>query len=308
MSLIQDIQLATITPNYDIPTLLRMCKLLAARISYNDLEEWVDRELNGYQNKQALPDYRIATVTSYGSFASYSHQLNKLQIPVTVLPEELQDNFRYTYMTAGVSFYVGLLSNDKADKVLQYPWPIVTTMKYVSRSFVDMDCLSAWQEIPCALISRLLDSIKTRVLGFAIDLEREAPNAGELPIGSSPPLSSEKMTQIFNTNISGNVSNLSNSGRDFSQNTESSVHHNNWGSLEYFLLQNGLTSDNISELKDQVDALSYLQEGVERESKVRKLADSLSKKAVSSVVGVSVEVISSSFAKAIASYLGFPMP
>lgn len=68
---------------------------------------------------------------------------------------------------------------------------------------------AAWKEIPVGAIFRLFDSIKTRVLGFAIDLEREAPDAGDSPIGSHP-VSQEKLNQFFINNIAGPVGNLSN--------------------------------------------------------------------------------------------------
>jgi hypothetical protein len=42
MSLIHDIQAAAIARDHDVPTLLRMCKLLAARISHQAFGEWID--------------------------------------------------------------------------------------------------------------------------------------------------------------------------------------------------------------------------------------------------------------------------
>ena len=68
MSLIHDIQAVAISQTTDVPTLLRMCKLLAARISHQRFGEWVDQELNGYPTVESLPDYRVVRVDSYGSF------------------------------------------------------------------------------------------------------------------------------------------------------------------------------------------------------------------------------------------------
>jgi hypothetical protein len=117
MSLIHDIQAASISQDSDIPTLLRMCKLLAARISHQEFAEWVDRELNGYPTIKELPDYRVVRVDSYGSFIGSFSRADKLQIPVTVLPKEIQDQYRNAYMGSSISAYTALLSGDKSGSV-----------------------------------------------------------------------------------------------------------------------------------------------------------------------------------------------
>lgn len=115
MSLIHDIQAAAIAKDSDIPTLLRMCKLLAARISHQEFADWVDRELNGYPSVKDLPDYRVVRVDSYGSFIGTFARADKLQIPVSVLPEELQEPYRNAYMGSSISAYTALLSGGKIE-------------------------------------------------------------------------------------------------------------------------------------------------------------------------------------------------
>ncbi|WP_230848514.1 AbiTii domain-containing protein [Pseudomonas amygdali] len=190
MSLIHDIQAAAIAKDHDVPSLLRMCKLLAARISHQAFADWVEHELNGYPNVSELPDYRIVQVDSYGSFTGTFYQANKLQIPVSVLPTELRERYRHAYLGSSISAYVALLAEGGSGSV-QEPWPVAHAIHYASKLTPDMRCYQAWKEIPIGAIVRLIDSVKNRVLGFAIDLEREAPDAGELPVGSQP-LSGEK--------------------------------------------------------------------------------------------------------------------
>jgi hypothetical protein len=177
MSLIHDIQAASIAEHSDIPTLLRMCKLLAARISHKEFAEWVDKELNGYPTIKELPDYRMVQVDSYGSFVGSLSRAGKLQIPVSVLPEELQEQYRHAYMGSSISAYTALLTGKSAGSV-QEPWPVGLAVHNASTLTPDMQCVSAWKEIPIGAIVRLMDSVKTRVLGFAIDLERGHPLAG----------------------------------------------------------------------------------------------------------------------------------
>ena len=303
MSLIHDIQAASISKDFDIPTLLRMCKLLAARISHLEFAEWVDRELNGYPSIEGLPDYRVARVESYGSFIGPFSRADKLQIPLSVLPKEIHELYRNAYMRSGISFYTELLSGDISDR-LQESWPVGLAVRNASKLTPNMQCISAWKEIPTGVIVRLMDSVKTRVLDFAIDLEREAPNAGELPIGSQPPLSREKMTQIFNTNIAGNVANVANASSDFSQSSAVTVEYGNWKLLEARLLELGVTADDTDGLKADLDRDSVATDDTERTKTASTWIGRLTGKAANGAAGVAIEVAATGIAKAIAAYLG----
>ena len=303
MSLIHDIQAAAISQTTDVPTLLRMCKLLAARISHQQFGDWVDRELNGYPNIDSLPDYRVVEVNSYGTFIGPYARANRMQVPVFVLPEEFHEHFRNAYMGSSISVYAALLEGDKTARI-EEPWPLAAAIHHASKVMRNMECLAAWKEIPIGAVVRLLDSVKTRVLGFAIDLEREAPNAGDMPIGSQPPLSSEKMTQIFNTNISGNVGNVSNSGERFAQ--TAMVHAGNWEALAEQLVALGLRPVDFQEMRSEFDQAVTSGDDEEKSRVAGTWIGRLATRAMAGAAGVGIEVATAGVAKAIATYLGIP--
>ncbi|BAL94321.1 AbiTii domain-containing protein [Rubrivivax gelatinosus] len=303
MSLIHDIQAAAIAQNSDIPTLLRMCKLLAARISHTEFAEWVDRELNGYPRVEDLPDYRVVRVDSYGSFIGSFSRADKLQIPVSILPEELQDSFRHAYMGSGISAYTDLVSNNKSGSA-QEAWPVSLAVHHASKITPGMQCVSAWKEIPIGAIVRLMDSVKTRVLGFAIDLEREAPNAGELPIGSAPPLTRERMTQIFNTNIHGNVGNIANASTGVNQSSAQSIEAGDWPMLQKRLIELGINIEDANSLRDDLDRARASTSPDQKTTTLSTWLGRLVGKAASGASGVGIEIASAGIAKALAMYLG----
>ena len=177
------------------------------------------------------------------------------------------------------------------------------TVHNASKLTPNMQCVSAWKEIPKGAIVRLMDSVKTRVLGFAIDLEREAPNAGELPIGSQPPLSYEKMTQIFNTNITGNVGNVANASSGVNQ-SSIAVDQGNWQSLQAHLQVLGLTDEDTSGLKTDLEHAVATGSQEVRTKTASTWIGRLAGKAATSAAGVGIEVAATGVAKAIAAYLG----
>jgi hypothetical protein len=304
MSLIHDIQAAAISQTTDVPTLLRMCKLLAARISSRELAAWVEHELNGYPTVDALPDYRVVQVDSYGTFIGPFSKANKLQIPVSTLPVELQEQYQHAYMGASISVYVGLLEGGTGGSV-QEAWPVGLAVHHASKIASQMQCIAAWKEIPLGAIVRLLDSVKTRVLGFAIDLERESPDAGELPIGSQPTVSPEKMTQIFNTNIAGHVGNLSNAGTSVSQSAVIQVMPGDWQSLQGRLAELGLSHQDLEGLQADLDRASAADTASKSQT-ASSWIGRLTGKAAAGAAGIGVEVAAAGIAKAIAAYLGLP--
>ena len=69
MSLLREIQDAAVNSEVELATLLRKCKVLAARLGNGEFKSWVDNELDGYKSPDGLPDYRVLTVNSKGHFA-----------------------------------------------------------------------------------------------------------------------------------------------------------------------------------------------------------------------------------------------
>lgn len=301
MSLIQDIQAAAISQTTDVPTLLRMCKLLAARISYPQLNEWADRELNGYPDVKSLPDHRVLRVHSYGTFHGGFRQVNRLQIPVSILPEKLQERFGHAYLGSSISVYAELVIGNTTGRV-EEPWPVEVALHHASKLTNDMQCVAAWKEIPVGAVIRLLDSVKTRILDYAIDLEREAPDAGETPIGSQPPLSSERMTQIFNNTINGNVGNISNSGENFTQNA--SIQLGNWDSLTKQLTSLGLKPADFEGMQSELDDAIATKDEKEKSAKASSWISRLTMKAIEGASGVGIEAAAGGIAKAIGAYVG----
>jgi len=286
MPLIRDIQAATISKDTDVPTLLRMCKLLAARLGNEQFAQWVEHELNGYPDIQSLPEYRKVNVRSYGSFHSQFKQAPRLQIPISVLPEKLRDTYGNAYMVRGVSAYMNLVRADKNETLVE-DWPMELAVHFASKVAVDMQCISAWKEIPVGAIFTLLDSVKTRILGFVIDLERESSDAGDSPIGSHT-VSQEKLTQIFNTNITGPVGNLSNASSSFWQAANLSVQSGDWASLNRYLQSLGLSASDLQGLQADLDEEKRSGKSANEalEGKPRNWIEKLSAKAIAAYLGL----------------------
>lgn len=200
MTLLRDIQATASDDKVNLSVLLRKCKVLAARLGNMAFKQWVENELNGYDDSENLPDYRILTVTSQGNFISPTgEKLTNIDISMENLPEHLRGGLGHLFLHQSANAMQTLLENDE-DNTAREIWSpaIVTSLGGdIYQGFV---CLQAWKVIPISSIIAALDTIRSKILNFALEVEAEAPDAGEAPTNTNP-VPQNKLHDIFNRYI-----------------------------------------------------------------------------------------------------------
>lgn len=303
MPLLQDIQKAAIDAKSDLPTLLRMCKLLAVRLGNEEFEHWVDSELNGYSDRKTLPEYRILSVQSYGNFDGTFRSANEMQISLTILPEQLREVYGHAYFLQGISALVTMV-NDPDGRDLIEEWPVGVAVKYASKQMVDMQCIAAWKRVPRAAVVSVVDAVRNRILGFALEIEKRAPEAGESPLNLYP-LPQETVTQIFHTNITGNVQNVAAGSMNVRQQATITVEQDNFEQLEAALLNVGLVPDDVKSLKRAIQKDREEQVTEKLGGEKGKWLQKVLSKAASGGLKATVDVASSAIVKALSQYFGW---
>ncbi|AUV54229.1 hypothetical protein B1209_17100 [Raoultella planticola] len=217
MSLLREIQNAAIDSNIDLASLLRKCKVLAARLGNKEFKEWVEKELSGYPSEIDLPDYRKFHVNSKGVFVgSFGRMLKNADIIIHMIPEEYREHLEYHYNLSSVAELESLVKNSDG-ALAQVPWASTVAVHFGRGMYDGMECLQAWKVIPITKIAGILDIIRTKILNFALEIESEEPDAGEALMNSNL-LSQEKVQNVFNTYITGNVQNVATGSHQFTQN------------------------------------------------------------------------------------------
>lgn len=219
MSLLRQIQDAAIDSSVDLPTLLRKCKVLAARLGNEDFKRWIDNELSGYDKKEDLPEYRILNVNSKGHFGGpFGSGLRNADIPLMCLPEDFRESLGHSYMMQPVAAMASSVASGKSG-TLQEPWNPDLVAHFGNRIYERMVCMQAWKVIPASAIVAALDTVRTRVLNFVLEIEAQNPAAGEA-MSNEKPVPQETVQHIFNTYITGDVQNLSSGSTNVSQNAK----------------------------------------------------------------------------------------
>jgi hypothetical protein len=253
MSLLQQIQESAIDGSTPLPTLLRQCKLLAARLGNLEFSAWVDSELNGYNSADNLPSYRKVKVNSKGHFAgSCGSEIRNAYIPRSCIDENFRESLQYChFMQSAASMEYLVLSDKRKAGGVQEIWPPDLVVHVGENIYKDYHCVQAWKEIPMPMVIAAVDAIRSRILGFVIEIEAENPLAGDSHISLNP-LSQERVTQIFLTNIAGNVGNVATGSSNFSQSADLSVNKNDFESLANYLHGHQIEDSDIQELRTAI--------------------------------------------------------
>jgi len=216
MSLLRQIQDSASSGEVSTTILLRKCKILSVRLASSELENWIDNELGGYSDDDKLPEYRvIPPAESKGHFIGPAgRQLRNASIPSAVLEPMVQEAVESMSLTQALPLYEDLLRNDCT--TYQIPWPS-NVLVYVGRKIIPgYNCLQAWKILPRSALVNVVETVRNRILNFALEVEGVNPEAGEAPIGSQP-IADRIVHQIVHQNFYGSVGNVATACHEFQQ-------------------------------------------------------------------------------------------
>lgn len=304
MTLLQQIRTEAVDSGGDLSALLRKCMVLAARLRHPGFSEWVRSELNGYPDRESLPAYREFDSEAYGDFGGpFQSAIKNAPIPAVCVPEDLRElAFRETYLE-GVSTLADIVS--RADEqTLRRPWPadLIALMQRrpIYKGYV---LASAWRLVSVANLVGILDTIRNRILSFALEIEAEAPDAGEAqPDGTA--LSPETVAQVFNTFVMGDLSNLAVGSGSTEQTSVTVVSEGDWENLQKHLSAMGIQPTDIEALKEALEEEPTIRSKSSFGAKVSTWLGKMVSKSAQGVWKVGTSVASQVLTKALLGYYG----
>lgn len=176
---------------------LRNCLVLAYELKNQRLKKWVNEELDGYAESDLVPEYRHIRITAKGTFlGSFGAQINDQPLPSSTLKVEHRGWATNAILKEPIAAYEFVTD---VNATLSIEWPPDLTAKY-QKSFIDGYILNrAWQDIPAPAVIALVDTVRNRVLRFALEIKEELGMAGE----DISAVSSDKIEQTVNIIIYG---------------------------------------------------------------------------------------------------------
>lgn len=246
MSLLRKIQDAIVDSRTEIATVLRQCAILAVRLGHQGFREWVDRELNGYPEGAELPPYRVIRgVQSIGHFMGpFGEQINNIPLPVTNVPEPLRRRFSHVEFRQGIATLSEMVEGHHEDLIS--PWPADLIARVADRFIAGRTLMAAHMSIPRSSVIGVIDAVRNRVLQFVLEIEAQAPDAGEAAPGTQP-IPQDRVTHMYQTYILGGT-NIAVGSSGVTQ-VALQVQAGDVQSLRRFLTELGVGNDDLNELE-----------------------------------------------------------
>jgi len=250
MSLLEEIQKEAVDSSSDLGALLRKCKLLAARLGSQSLEDWLIWEANGYPNNVSVPDYRTWPLTIKGHFfGPFGTGLRNAEIPNICLPEEVRERYKKYECRQSIAGMEQLLRGAEENFLNVSTGDLAVTLG--TNVYEGQNCMQAWAEFGKGHIYELFNSVRNRILDFSIAVWKEDPTAGDSAKPSDSTLAPSRVTQIFHTVVYGGSANLL--GAANHSTVTFSVHEGDIRSLENVLREKGVPQKDIDHLKTAID-------------------------------------------------------
>jgi hypothetical protein len=245
MSLLQEIQNEAVDSQKELSTVLRKCKLIAARLGSKPLENWLLWESNGYPENADLPAYRVWPVQLKGHFTGpFGSGFQNAPIPSICVPEKVRDEFTIFHCRQSIAGIEQALQENKSG---HFKWGVGDLAVALGMNVYErMNCIQAWGECPKGCLVEVLNAVRNKVLDFALALWKEYPAAGEIEAREAS-IQSERVTQIFNTIVYRGSANLIGSAVRSTINIQ--VTAGDLADLERVLRDNLVEDADISDLK-----------------------------------------------------------
>lgn len=249
MTLLQEILDAAVRSDVPLTDLLRRCKVLSSRLRHAELGAWADLELNGYPEEQLLPDYRVLkTVMSKGDFSGpLGSGMKNALIPSGNMGDELRSLVGGADLREPISAYIELVAHSNSGS-FQIPWSAELVALTARRFYANQALMVAWREIPKGCVVGLLDTVRNRILNFALAIQEEYPEAGESTRGAVGP-NQALVTNVFHTHVTGTIGNLALGNRDISQEYTGGVVQGDMNTLKEYLTTLGVPASDTADLE-----------------------------------------------------------
>lgn len=301
-TLLAQIEEEAVAADSDLASLLRKCCVLAARLQNAALKKWAMFELNGYTKVKDIPEYRKFSAQSYGNFCGYGGRtMNNAPIPLLNIPEKYREGISRFWFRESIAELQGLAESNKNGLIYQN-WPADLVAHLAGSFYQNMNMISAHKAVSVTAVIKILETVRNRILNFALELENEFPNVGEKT--GAPILDGAKVNDLVSKLILKDVANVSIGCGQVAQQATVNIETGNWALLEGLLKGLKIANEEIAELKEILEN--------EKPKKEAKFGDRLSAwlgnltaKAAQGVYDISTGTVSGVIAAAICKYYGW---
>ncbi len=168
----------------DLDTTLKRLKVILYSLEYEDAIDWIDKELNGYTEKDILPIYRIFDGQVYGTYfkgTAVNHiKVSDSLVPIEKLPKELKE----TITNVEVYNDIETIKNS-IDKNIPMGKPIPPEVCSIISKTYNILLPIVTVKIDSTQLMYIIKQVEKKTLDILLKLEKEFGNLDELDIDTN---------------------------------------------------------------------------------------------------------------------------
>ena len=277
-------------------------KVLLHKLGEKELVSWVDAELNGYPNKESLPEYRVVDVTVLGNFSNMAYSFSQQPLPLMHLDDKVKQNLEKSYLTESIAV-IESYAKDESNLTITIPPELYPSLSKGLASGYNVN--RAWGAHSAGSMLQVINEVRSRLLDFVLQLSEKIPD--EVDTAKIKEISKKVGTSdlfrnaVFGDNVSIVV------GSHNVQNIQNKINKNDFASLANALREHSVDDKDIEALKIAVENDTDAPEHHEKKfgKNVRGWISSMLTKATESVWNINLGVASGLITNALNAYYGW---
>jgi len=281
---------------------LMKTKVLLHKIGHKELVPWVNSELNGYPDRDSVPDYRVLSVQVLVDASNGAYRVSSHHIPMGHLDEEHRETIETARMDQSLAVLEKFAEKDDGHLRAHIPMESYGILGKGLGNHYQIE--SAWSEISHTSVLQIIIQVRSRLLDFVLELNDKFPselNENEV----KDRIDSVDAGHLFNSAIFGDNTTIL-VGNSNSQLVSNTNIKGDFGALATTLKKNGVSDIDINVLKEAIhsDSSVITDDSKEYGPAVKLWLQTMLSKAVEASWNVELGVASSLLATALNSYYG----
>lgn len=173
-----------------VSQLLRRMKVAAVRLRLDDLEAWVEHELNGYETGAAVPSYRIQSGNPMCEHVVRGHE------PLNISDEATRALLRQIPIHQSVGSIENLLTQpDKGNSIYWFNYDDRTTAQILAYNRGLLRSVGI--KLDESRLVDVVDAVRDRILTWALSMEKAGVTGEGLSFTSAEQKAAQGVTNIF---------------------------------------------------------------------------------------------------------------
>lgn len=289
-SIVIELQEMSSDPNIPITELIRKALMVASKLNLSDFKEWIEKEINGYEEVSEIPEYRNVT----GEVKAFN-PYNGIWIPLlwSDAPEGVYDR-KIKQKISEIEY-----NYKSANGILVVPFPQEQIQFFIKHFEVPSP---PYLIINKASLAGILESVKDIILKWSLKLEKEGIFGEGMVFSKGEQEKAINNQQIKIENFSGILG--STFMGEVSQELNITVKNNDLESLLKHLKSKGINSEDLENLKHSIKIDPKPKQKNKFGGNVSKWIGKMIEKASSGAWNVGLSVAANILTNAIYSYYG----